>query len=945
MAHGSLASLLLLLAASAQGAAAFGGKSATGGRSVVPNSYILQVNASAPALAKRGVSVFEALDHTLAAAKQNGVKYTVRQRFDAVPEAFQAVSIQVQDGASMAELEQIPGVQRVWPVSLIPRPVEPTVSDFTPVSSSSSSIKSKRDEHALEKRGTTFPPASAYLNDTFYPHVQTGIDVLHNKGILGQGVKIVVVDEGVDYTNPILGGCFGPGCQISFGYDFVGDNYIGTNAPVPDSDPFSSCSNHGTHTTGTVGALANEYGFSGAAPMATIGHYRVISCSGATTDEVLVAALTRALQDNVNIVTMSLGSSVGWLDDSPVQIMANYLGSKGIHVVASVGNERNEGLFAADQPAASRIGTGVGGVDPTYLAAYYAYLIKRDPVPYISPTPFNLPNNYLLYFTSADTSVTNDACDPLPSTTPDLANRVVVVQRGTCGFTVKQQNVAAAGGKIVLIYNSKGSGLIPQLDVGSTGLTAVGSLRYEDGLKLLSYYQSSPRGQSISFPNGPLAPYVTNTVSGGVVASYSNFGPTNELFIYPTLAAPGTDILSTVTGGVALMRGTSMAAPLVAGAYALLLSVGNNLQLSPEEARTILTSTSQLSPVAYGSDTLDTVVSQGAGVINMTAAIAAHTVISPAHFNLNDTQYSNNTQTLTLRNINRYPVSYQLSWVDSTGIVTYNDGATTDIIPSTTPNYVSTSVLRIAFSQRTVTVPGGQTVKVTAQFIPPNLTAQQRNQFPIYSGFVTIAGQGQGAGAGKVEKYSLPFFGLGARMVDMPVLDTTNVALGPNLPFIAVGQNIQTGPTTFSESNPAVVYFRLAAGTRRLRVDLVNASTSYNATVPAVTNPPSRLVKRSNTELMPRAAFPTLYSQVRTVGSLFAPSYWPPRDYLFNNGGTYSDYEIPLDGSFTFPNGTKGMAELGRSYKVLLRALKITADPTYTSSYESWLSPSFTFTA
>ncbi|GEM09984.1 subtilisin-like protease [Rhodotorula toruloides] len=942
MAHGSLTSLLLLLAASAQGAAAFGGKSATGGRNVVPNSYILQVNASAPALAKRGVSVFEAIDHTLAAVKQNGVKYTIRQRFDEVPEAFQAVSIQVQEGASMAELAQIPGVQRVWPVTLIPRPVEPPVSDFTPVSSSSSP-NSKRDEHNLEKRGTNFPPASAYLNDTFYPHVQTGIDVLHNKGILGQGV--VVIDEGVDYTNPILGGCFGQGCQISFGYDFVGDNYTGTNTPVPDSDPFSSCSNHGTHTTGTVGALANEYGFSGAAPMATLGHYRVISCSGATTDEILVAALTRALQDKVNVVSMSLGSSVGWLDDSPVQIMASYLGSKGIHVVASVGNERNEGLFAADQPAASILGTGVGGVDPTYLPAYYAYLTKRGPVPYISPKPFNLPKNYLLYFTSTNTSVTNDACNPLPASTPDLSNRVVVVQRGTCGFTVKQQNVAAAGGKILLLYNSKGSGLIPQLDVGTTGLTAVGSLRYEDGLKLLSYYQSSPRGQAISFPNGPLAPYVSNTVTGGIVASYSNFGPTNELFIYPTLAAPGTNILSTVSGGVALMSGTSMAAPLVAGAYALLLSVGQNLQLSPEQAKTILMSTSDHAPVAYGSDTLDTVVSQGAGVINMTAALVSHTILSPSQFNLNDTQYLNDTQTLTLHNNNRYPVAYQLSWVDSTGIVTYNNGATTNVIPSTSPNYVSTSVLRVAFSQRVVTVPGGQTVKITADFIPPNLTPQQRNQFPIYSGYVTITGRGQGVGAGQVEAYSLPFFGLGARMIDMPVLDTTNVALGPYLPFIAVGQNIQTGPTTFSESNPAVVYFRLAAGTRRLRLDLVDASTSYNATVPAVTNQPGRLTRRSNAELVSRAEFPTLYSQVRTVGSLFAPAYWPPRDYLFNNGGTYSDYEITLDGSFTFPNGTKGKAELGRSYKVLLRALKITADPTYTSSYESWLSPSFTFTA
>jgi hypothetical protein len=42
----------------------------------------------------------------------------------------------------------------------------------------------------LEKRGTTFPPASAYTNDQFYPHQDTGIDVLHNRGILGEGIKV-----------------------------------------------------------------------------------------------------------------------------------------------------------------------------------------------------------------------------------------------------------------------------------------------------------------------------------------------------------------------------------------------------------------------------------------------------------------------------------------------------------------------------------------------------------------------------------------------------------------------------------------------------------------------------------------------------------------------------------------------------------------------------------
>lgn len=75
-------------------------------------------------------------------------------------------------------------------MSKIYAPREPTVSDYTPVSSSS---KSKRDGHTLEKRGTNFPPASAYKNDTFYPHVLTGVDVLHNQGILGKGVKVSCV--------------------------------------------------------------------------------------------------------------------------------------------------------------------------------------------------------------------------------------------------------------------------------------------------------------------------------------------------------------------------------------------------------------------------------------------------------------------------------------------------------------------------------------------------------------------------------------------------------------------------------------------------------------------------------------------------------------------------------------------------------------------------------
>lgn len=100
-------------------------------------------------------------------------------------------------------------------------------------------------------------PASAYAVNKFGPHVQTGIDKVHASGQIGAGIKvrncplvqslvafidvsapqIGILDEGIDYNNPILGGCFGEGCQISFGYDFVGNGYDGVNTPIRGPDP------------------------------------------------------------------------------------------------------------------------------------------------------------------------------------------------------------------------------------------------------------------------------------------------------------------------------------------------------------------------------------------------------------------------------------------------------------------------------------------------------------------------------------------------------------------------------------------------------------------------------------------------------------------------------------------------------------------------------------
>lgn len=100
------------------------------------------------------------------------------------------------------------------------------------------------------------------------------------------------MDTGVDYTHPALGGCFGKDCLIEYGYDVVGNEWNGMDAPNPDGDPFDNCIGHGTHVSGIIAAQPNKMNFTGVAPGAKLGMYKVFSCySGGTTDDVLIKAL------------------------------------------------------------------------------------------------------------------------------------------------------------------------------------------------------------------------------------------------------------------------------------------------------------------------------------------------------------------------------------------------------------------------------------------------------------------------------------------------------------------------------------------------------------------------------------------------------------------------------------------------------------------------------
>ncbi|GKT45171.1 subtilisin E [Colletotrichum spaethianum] len=255
----------------------------------------------------------------------------VSQRLKLDSKVFKGVSINVENynNETSSMIASLPQVKKLWPVSLI------KVPDLE-VSWTGKESKNKRQTNS-----TNWPP-----------HVMTQVDKLRAKGFTGEGLRIGIVDTGIDYTHPALGGCYGPGCLVEFGYDLVGESYDGTNAPVPDEDPFEECIGHGTHVAGIIAAMENPMGFTGASPGVKLGMYRTFGCSGLTSGDVILAGVIKAFEDGSDIITGSIGSPNGWAGEA-FAVAVSRIVDAGVPCTFAAGNQvgGTEGLFGLSNPS------------------------------------------------------------------------------------------------------------------------------------------------------------------------------------------------------------------------------------------------------------------------------------------------------------------------------------------------------------------------------------------------------------------------------------------------------------------------------------------------------------------------------------------------------------------------------------------------------------------
>ncbi len=606
------------------------------------NYWIVQLTAPALAQYTGGIAGLQATAASVTGANRLNVNTPTAQAYIAYLKATQA--------------EVAQAIQKAVPGAAVER-------DYQVVFNGLAIKLPQADEQAPLKLFKIPGVKQVFRQEIYYPDMYASLPLidapamwasLGGQGVSGKGLKVAVIDTGIYITNT----CFNPtGYTYPAGFPKMDtDKPAATNEKViaarayfrPDDPPVAgdegtwagpSGSSHATHVGGTIACVpdttATPYGetISGVAPAAQLMSYRVFypaqSGSGSGWSAELIAAIEDAVIDGADVVNNSWGGGSPSVYPDPLDLAYDAAWDAGVVVVFSAGNN-GPYPHTVDHASDKDITVGASTTSGTFAAGV---LGVSAPEP-ISPTLQNMAfasaafgaplvvgqvYEYEYLPASAVDSANVTGCNAWPAGT--FTGKAAIISRGVCEFGLKVLNAENAGAEFVVIYNNAGDSLI------SMGAGAYGSqvtipsvfVGQTNGTRMVNWYTTYGAASKIKLDNTPFQ-------AGNIpdrLANFTSRGSSIRQTMGVDVVAPGVNILSSGYGqgggiaghmGFGQASGTSMAAPHVSGAAALLKQL--HPDWTPGQIKSALMSTAELDLLDYNGAVVGA-TDRGAGRIDL----------------------------------------------------------------------------------------------------------------------------------------------------------------------------------------------------------------------------------------------------------------------------------------------------------------------------------------
>lgn len=381
-----------------------------------------------------------------------------------------------------------------------------------------------------------------------------------------------------------------------------------------------------------------------------------------------VGAIDDAIADGVDVINYSIGGSTQfspWTSSTELGFLSAQ--AAGIFVATSAGNSGpNPSTTTKASPWYTAVAATSHNRTVDFESSFTVDGSEVDSIFSQGPIVPNAGVSGILTYAGAIDAENFEGC--LAFSENAFADSIALISRGSCAFTDKIDNAAAAGADAVVIFNNDGGALF----IGTASTTIPSAFISDvDGVALVESLSATP-GLSASLSR-------TITIGegqGDVMASFSSRGPnTFSGIITPSVAAPGLSVYAAYAdekpyhdgsratpADFSFLQGTSMASPHVAGAAALVMQAQPSW--NPDHVRSALMMTSTTAVLKEDGETPADALDIGSGRIQVDKAINAGLILSEveANYLAANPAIGGDTKTLNIPSLADYNCTETCEW-------------------------------------------------------------------------------------------------------------------------------------------------------------------------------------------------------------------------------------------------------------------------------------------